>query len=247
MIGGTLIVHNAIQFDYCLEASLLSLLGICDEVVVVDGESDDGTYEFLKSFNDKKLSVIRAAWQPNSMGRWLSDLTNMARELTKSPIHLNLQADEVLHEDDYPAIERLASHKRKYSLHRINFWMDHKHRLKVGEKVSSNVVRLAPREVPSVGDAESLDPKDYMKSGVRIFHYGFIRCPKAFVAKSKPMQKAFFNTYDPMMDAIETEGKAPMTDKKRFPTAVKLEDLILYEGSHPTFAHKWLREKGYYA
>lgn len=42
-LGGSIFIHNAIEFDYCLEASVSSLAALCDEVVLLDASSTDGT------------------------------------------------------------------------------------------------------------------------------------------------------------------------------------------------------------
>ena len=44
-LGGTMILHNPFKYDYCVKEALYSLLQVCDQVVVVDAESDDGTAE----------------------------------------------------------------------------------------------------------------------------------------------------------------------------------------------------------
>ena len=46
-LGGSLFVRNAIQYDYCVEEAIESLAACCDEVFVLDCQSDDGTTEKL--------------------------------------------------------------------------------------------------------------------------------------------------------------------------------------------------------
>jgi hypothetical protein len=47
-ISGYTTSKNVISSDYPWKESIESLLNFCDEVVVVDGGSDDGSYEELK-------------------------------------------------------------------------------------------------------------------------------------------------------------------------------------------------------
>lgn len=240
-----MIVRNAIEYDYCLDAAIRSLL-FCDQVCIVDGSSDDGTYALLNEFRHRAgVHIVHAEWKPSPNGTWLADLTNLARINLDTEMHISLQADEVLFENDYDKIREVANTGGVFALERLNFWLDHRHILPPDTKVGSTIVRLAPIYVPSVGDAQGLEHKNgWVKSDARIAHYGFIRNPKAFAAKSKPMQQAFFNTYDPIIDEVEKRGIEALGDKS-FPTAVSRNELIPYNGPHPTAAHKWLIKNGY--
>jgi len=245
-IGGTLIVRNAIAFDYCLKEALNSLLKVCDQVVVVDGESDDGTWEWLQSHPNKSGELIleQRPWKPSPLGTWLADLTNTARSYLTTQTHLSLQADEVLHEADYPVIRACAESRRVWRLNRLNFWLDPQHMLRPEVKVGSRIVRLAPTSVPCIGDAQGLQPSGATDCDARIYHYGFLRNPQKLAAKARPMLKAFFNLADPIFDAVEQRGLEALGDAT-FATAVPREQLLPYTGTHPKVAHAWLREHGF--
>ena len=250
-IGGTLIIRNAVAYDYCIEAALYSLLGVCDEVVVVDGESDDGTWEWLQAYphwlkNQRGYDLIlcQRPWKPSPLGTWLADLTNEARKQLTTNMHLNLQADEVLHEADYPVIRACAEARRSWRLNRLNFWLDPQHMLRPEVKVGSRIVRLAPTSVPCIGDAQGLQPSGATDCDARIYHYGFLRNPQKLAAKARPMLKAFFNLADPIFDAVEQRGLEALGDAT-FATAVPREQLLPYTGTHPKVAHGWLREHGF--
>jgi glycosyltransferase involved in cell wall biosynthesis len=241
-LGGTLIVRNGIEFDYCTKAAVTSLLGVCDKVVVVDGQSTDGTYEMLRVMAsiDKRLTVLQREWKPCSMGTWLADLTNEARKALNTDMHINVQADEVLFEQDYPLIRKLASTGKIYTVERLNFWHDHRHLLPPDEKVGSTIVRLAPQSLPCVGDAQGLaHEQGWERSQIRLAHYGFIRDPYKLAAKSRPMQQAFFNTTDPVWEDVDKRGKVALIDPAN-PTCVAIDKLHHYAGSHPKAAHSWL-------
>lgn len=247
-LGGTLIVRNAIAFDYPLEAAVKSLLGVCDQVIVLDGYSDDnGTWVLLEKLarENRRLALMRKEWNPTPMGTWLATLTNVAREALGARMHLNLQADEVLHENDYDLIRELASTGKTWTLERLNFWLDNKHVLPPEEKVGQTIVRLAPTGLPCVGDAQGLEhAHGWERSSARIFHYGFIRDAKKLVAKSRPMQQAFFGTQDSIWDAVEVEGIKALGDE-RHATAVPKSRLIHFQGKHPNVAREWLWAHGY--
>jgi hypothetical protein len=246
-LGGTLIIRNGIAYDFCFQAAVRSLLGVCDEVVVVDGFSDDGTHEALQQMahGEPRLRVLQRAWLPTPLGTWLSDLTNQARTHLTTGMHINLQADEVLHENDYKLLRELANTGRVWTLERLNFWLNARHLLPPNEKVGSTIVRLAPTTLPCVGDAQGLaHEQGWERSAARIFHYGFIRHAKALVAKARPMQQAFFGTQDSIWDEVERVGLKALGDTKHA-TAVPRSRLVPFVGKHPEMAREWLWQHGY--
>jgi hypothetical protein len=244
-LGGTLIVRDACRLDYSVEAAVRSLVGCCDEVVVIDGRSEDGTWDLLRRIKSLKLTLYQRDWTPNRDGRWLAELTNEARSLLrKSEMHLNLQADEVLPEWQYGYLRDLAKTGKKYTMERLNFWLDPWHLLPPEEKVGQTIVRLAPVNVPSMGDAQSLEHTGAVRSDLLMFHYGFIRDAKKLALKGRELQQAFFGTQDVIWDVVEREGLAALGDS-RHATAVRCEALVPYRGNHPLLVVPWLREKGF--
>lgn len=244
-IGGSIFVRRAIRYDYCIEAAITSLLGVCDEVVVVDCQSDDGTYEMLWEMKEKekRIKLHRHPWVPvaGRNGAWLADVANYAREALTADYHVGLQADEVLHSGDYNLIREAATTGAKALVKRLNFWLDHRHLLPEGEKVGSKIVRLAPKHAPWWGDAESLRPDgtEIDLTAITIFHYGFIRKLDSFIERSVNFQDEWHGFHDPLFDRMRTEGRKPLED--HFPK----ERLVEFRGTHPKAAHQWLTERGY--
>lgn len=245
-LGVTLFAHNAFTYDYCLEASLESALGVADEIVLVDASSNDATSALMRDYASRYdvIKLIDAPWQPNALGAWLVDLINLASSHLTTPMHLALQADEVLHEDDYASIRSLAEARVKTAFHRLNFWHDHWHVAPPGRVCGHCVTRLAPTSASAFGDGENLDPRDSRPSPLRIFHYGFIRNTSAFIAKSRLMQNAYFATCDPIIDEVERRGAEALIDPA-WPTSVTRDTLLPYTGTHPRVAHKWLTSHGF--
>ena len=106
-ISGYTTTYNAI--DYPFEASIQSMLGFCDEVVVVDGCSDDGTWEKLEkmaSADDRiKLYQNQFDWsEPGIDGMQKA----YARALCENEFLWQLDCDEVVHEDDYQKIKMIT-------------------------------------------------------------------------------------------------------------------------------------------
>lgn len=246
-LGGTMIVHDGERLDYCWREALASLLAYCEQVVVVDGESTDGTREALRiiALSEPRLSVLSRPWVPSPLGRWLSALTNEARLALKTPMHVNLQADEVLGDDVFEALTEHVMKEDSAHCFRYNFWGDAQHYTPPNRTCSTHIVRVAPTGMPSVDDAESLlsvlPPREPV---VHIYHYGFIRRAAGFVAKSREVQHAFFGNVDPIVDEVEKVGMQVLTSPQ-WPTAVTAKELVTFTGTHPQRIHAWLRERGY--
>lgn len=246
-LGSSMIIHNAVEYDYCVELAIRSLMPVVDELVVLDAESTDDTMGILWRLIQEfpKLRIVSAPWKPNpgGWGSWLSDLSNLAKSHLSPDCshHLALQADEVL-EECRPGTFRALIESHPCVLTRLNFWIDHRHIVPPGRVCSDKVIRTDLVSSPYVGDAESLAPsgKPYLINTPRIFHYGMIRKTKEFVAKSKPMHQAFTGgPYDPALDQISRDPRVG------FERNVRLAECIRFPGEHPKIAHQWLIERGY--
>lgn len=245
-LSGTTFVRDAIKFDYCIELSITNLLGVCDEVVVVDAGSTDGTRDLLSDWaaREPKLKVFDAEWKPvvGTSGLWLSELANLARSKCQHPYQCSTQADECFHPDDYPAIRRQAMRNRPALCHRLNFWGDPRHLAPHGHVCGHLCVRVGPTSLPFVGDAESLAPENVTdKPGIRIFHLGFLRKPAAFLAKSRALQTEWHGVggFDKRLQEMEATP-AKWVENCPFPLP-----LIEYLGDYPENVKAWLKTRGY--
>ncbi len=249
-IGGNVCIRNGNDLDYCWRECIESLLPVCDEVVVCDGESTDGTQEEVREWcrREPKLKLCVYPW-PNPVAdiefwvKWL----NFAREHVKADLHLQLDADEILSERSYAEVLAHAGDGRhSVWCKRLNFWQDHRHLIPPGVHLSHRVVRMAPQDVwmPSDGPhprgAEAVSMA--VETGIEIFHYGFLRERKAFFKKERGLHEMFFNTWDPRLTEVETRNGNWMSEIKNLEW---LPDLRTYEGYHPQLIHDWLKKRGY--
>ncbi len=109
------IARNAQKYGYPFLESLRSLLPLVDELVVAVGDSEDKTWDLLHSLKSPKLKLFRTVWDPaqRAGGQVLSAQPNLALARCTGDWAVYLQADEVLHEDDLPLLERsLVRHQR---------------------------------------------------------------------------------------------------------------------------------------
>jgi hypothetical protein len=98
-ISGFTIVRNAIKLDFPIEASIRSILPICDEVVVNVGRSEDETLELVRSIANPKIRVILQDWDMSLQDTVLAVETLRAMRSCQHPWGIYVQADEVLHEN----------------------------------------------------------------------------------------------------------------------------------------------------
>lgn len=252
-LGGSIIVHNAVEFDYCVAESLASLAAVCDDVVVLDCQSTDETLDLLRD-TARMLMNVRVIeggdWNCAPDYSRLAILTDLAKSHLKTDWHFSLQADEVLHEDDFPAIRQVVLQRPYDSCmsRRINFFGDLSHYIRFdaprGEKPVSDVVfRLADIKYGSHGDAESMkiDPAtitDQFLDRVRIFHYGFVRDDYKQIDRIMSMQSWFWGAGSvPDHRAVAAKAKGEPLDWRQFKTR---DVLARFEGTHPKFAREWV-------
>ena len=200
-VSGFSIVRNAIRYDYPVLESLRSLLPLVEELVVAVGRSDDGTLEAVRSLDDPRLVVIETVWDESLRqgGRVLAQQTNVALSRCRHPWAFYLQADEVVHEEDYDRIRAaLARHEADPGIDAL--WFRFLHFEGTFSYVNPLRYRRQCRAVrndgrlESAGDAAGFARRDgrrlkTARSGARIFHYGWVRAPGALRAKTLAFEK----------------------------------------------------------
>lgn len=111
-LSGYSTTYNCVDQKYPFVESITSLLDVCDEVVIVDGGSTDGTWDVLNEMatDNKKLKIIqnpinfndkRFAYQSDGMQK------AHARSACLGDFCWQQDIDEVIHEKDYQKIRNL--------------------------------------------------------------------------------------------------------------------------------------------
>lgn len=255
-LGGSLFIHNGMKYDYCLRESIESILELCDEVVVLEAESDDNTLDFLHAMSRyyPKMRVYdHGIWECATDFKRLSILANQARELLESEWHFMIQADEVLHESSFDTIRKLIyldDGFDRYACRRINLWKDFNHYIRLDleqnrKPCNDTVIRLGRKEVETYSDAESLTPGGSNKyvENMTIFHYGMVRKRDVLLDKAIAMQTWFFADTDGIdvdVRLIEQKEKYGELKPEGFFHDNDLDELKL---THPKFADEWVKER----
>jgi hypothetical protein len=252
-LGGSMFIRNAIQFDYCVVEALESLCGVCDEVVIVDASSTDGTLDLLveaqKRHNNLRV-VPGANWECHEKFERLRILADIAKSYLKTDWHFMLQADEVIHEQSFRTIRQAIKNKNfdAYFVRRMNLWGDLNHYIRYDiaqehKPVSDTVVRLAKIDAPAHGDAESLavNPArcgDQLLDQILIMHYGFVRRDANMIDKTISMQSWFWGPgSQPDHRVVEMANKGGTRFEWEVMKTREMLDRIPV--SHPKFVKQW--------
>lgn len=150
-VSGLTILRNAVRLGYCFEESIRSALPICDEFIVVVGDSDDGTPAAVRAMNEPKIRIVDTTWSNRVEPRRyvLSQQTNIGLHMCRGDWAVYLQANEVLHETSLPVLSKLMEEHNDDSrveallLERLVFWGDFEHYI----NVYPNRFKFSPRIV----------------------------------------------------------------------------------------------------
>ncbi|MGH7442705.1 MAG: glycosyltransferase family 2 protein [bacterium] len=243
-ISGFTIARNAVRFAYPLEASIRSLLPLVDELVVALGDSDDGTADLVAGIKDSRILVVPTVWDMSQReaGKVLSQQTNLALERCSGDWGLYLQADEVLHEDDLPALKAamrthledgteglLLRYRHFYGSFRTI--QDHPRKWYT---VAVRAIRLG-LAVESWGDALGFRMRlpggrvrdlRTARAAAAVHHYGWVRPPHVMLEKQRNLDRFYHD--EEWLSAEYREREQRVRD-----FYADRGNLIFFTGSHP--------------
>jgi glycosyltransferase involved in cell wall biosynthesis len=245
-LGGTLFVRNGLMYDYCTEEAVASLQALCDEVVVLDAGSDDGTDDLVRTFEDEKTKVIclpKEEWFKQHGRYKLAYFTNLAMAALSTEWHINLQADEVIDEKSFFAIREAIEQPEAegYFVRRVNLWGDSKHELNVGYDrlpVGKEIIRLAKTGYLSIDDAQSINaPAEWnYLNRIKFYHMGFVRSKFKHTHKVKQMlEDIFLMGNDAKVEAMNGVFDPWVHFSK--------QDIKPIQEELPVFVQEWAKER----
>jgi glycosyltransferase involved in cell wall biosynthesis len=140
-LSGCVFIKDTFKGAFCLFESMHQLLPLCDEFIVMDLGSTDGTLEALKEIEaaNSKLKIIQRTF-PYQDAAVFADLANEVISMCNYPSVLYYQADEIWHED-LVNLTRLSLHQGKRNL---SFW-------RVQLKYNFQRIKWFPHPVHRVG------------------------------------------------------------------------------------------------
>lgn len=206
-ISGLTIARRVVDLKYPFEESLRSLLPLVDELIVNVGDDDEETWEAVQKLADPKIIAFRSVWDLTKRdGLALSEETNKALAKCGGDWAVYLQADEVLHEDDLPALRaamqaNLTTGVEAFSLLYYHFYgsfdlyQDDPRRW---YRRATRIVRLG-QGIVSAGDAcaflcqdrEAWRQPRRRRLGARVYHYGHVRPPHERLRKQRNLERMY--------------------------------------------------------
>lgn len=247
-VSGFTFVRNAVLLDFPLEASIRSILPICDEVVVNVGRSDDDTLAVVRAIADPRIRVIESEWDLSRGRQVLADQTDIARRACRHPWGVYIQADEVLHErgaaalqkamEDNDADPRVEALVVRYRHFYGGFATELVARSAYRREVRA--IRLDPgRGIHSYLDAQGFraGPADRRVRArlvdAEMFHYGWARPTAALLQKRRQDERIY--------GWSESERRHWQSQPARLPWRRGLRP---FRGTHPEVVRGWLEARG---
>jgi len=252
-LGGWVAVRNGDELDYSWREAVESLLLVCEQVVICDSDSTDGTKEAMQRMADKdsRVKLVNYPW-PNPKGEshhWFLKWLEFCKSNLDTKHYIYLDADEVLSDlpECHQAIREAVEKGKCLAVNRLNFWRDAQSLIPEGHCCGKWCVRCAPTtyEVTSdepnhKGEKRVVD-EAVRESRVQIFHLGFLRRTDAFYKKANVVLSAWFNRYDQRLEMAEKEGK------NLWESECKFTDLLVpFSGHMPDSVQRWLADRGHW-
>ncbi len=215
-VSGFSYVRNGFTIDYPFLESIQSILPVCDEFIMVVGDSTDGTREAINALNNPKIRIVDSVWDDAARenGSIFAVQANIGLDHIDpaSDWIFHIQADEAIHENDLPLIQKAMQdhlHDEKvegFLFHFLNFFGDYTHYCPT-RKFHTKEIRIV-RNNPAIrsyrdsqGFRKYQDPANQQaekgeKLGVklldaRVFHYSYVRNPMRQVKKNIELSKRY--------------------------------------------------------
>ena len=245
-VCGFSFIRNGIKFDYPFREALLSIIPLCDEVIVAVGKSEDHTLEAVRSLH-QKIKVIETLWDESLKvgGKVLAVETDKAFQAIAADYDwaFYIQGDEVLHDQSVAVVRKAMEenlHNKKIDgllFNYLHFFGSYDY---VGAKFSwyrreIRVIRNN-KKFYSYRDAQGFRKDDNEKLNVKlidawIYHYGWVRTPEAMQRK--------------LNSSIRLYGGESATNKVEFEYTESHEPVIKFEGTHPQLMQKRIEQRNW--
>jgi glycosyltransferase involved in cell wall biosynthesis len=204
-VVGFTILRNGLLMDYPFREAILSALPLCERFIVSVGQSDDETYQVVQELarQHPTIEVRQSVWDLSNRqgGRVLAVETNKVLEnLPPADWVLYLQADEVIHEDDYAAIrqamqENLADERVEgLVFDYVHFYGGYAWVGASRRWYRREVRVIRPwRDIQAYRDAQGFRRRGkklrVRPANARIFHYGWVRPPQQQAHKLRHLHR----------------------------------------------------------
>lgn len=237
-MSGVLIIRNGIKLGYPFLESIRSVMPICDEFLVVVGDSEDGTRAAVEGLREPKIRIIDTEWSPLVTPRkcLLAQQTNLGINQARGRWCFTIQGAEVLHERDLGRVRHLMEKHvddlqvEGMLFERLTFWADYSHVVNAYPHLFKYTPRIVRGGIgaQSIRDAMSLAVFDgwstrgryprCIDTGAYLFRYGDVREANVMARK--------------LREAVHCDPISTMKDS-HFLTALPKRFISRYHGTHP--------------
>ncbi len=242
-ISGFTFLRNARMLGFPFVQSIKSILPIVDEFIIALGPCEDNTEKMILEIGDPKIKIIHTTWNDNMQckGYVYAQQKNIALYNCTGDWAFYLEGDEVIHENDLPAIT--ASMKKYENDSRVEAlvfdyihfygnkntyaWSPAWYKKEV--RIIKNSVRYYAIDglffLVVLRSKKSRYPRA-AHSGARIYHYGWIRSENEMNQKQLKINKYM---------------GAKKINEVRY---ADVDGLILkeFKDTHPEVMNNWLPE-----
>lgn len=240
-VTGISFIKNAVKFDYPIQEAILSILPLCDEVIIAVGDCNDGTRELVASIHPTKIKIIDTIWDKtlNTGGIVLADETNKVLKEVNNDTDwiIYIQGDEVLHEDGYDVINKnMQLYKNDMSIDGLLLKYQHFYGsydyIAISSRWYRNEIRIIKnnKNIYSYKDAQGFRKGNNEKLKVKpinayMHHYGWVKEPTQMMDK-------LFNAGTLWQATNIEEERAKHHTKISFDYS-EIDALNIFKGTHP--------------
>ncbi len=253
-VSGFSYVRNGLTYSYPFLEAIQSVLPVCDEFIMVVGDSNDGTREAIVALNDSKIKIVDTLWDENSRkgGHIFSQQANIGLDHCTGDWCFHIQADEVIHEKDLTPLKQamethLADPKVEgFLFHFLNFFGDYKH-VAPSRRYHNKEIRIVrnDKNIRSYRDSQGfrrfIEPGNYLNErgtklhvkqvDATVYHYSYVKHPKDQVKKTVEFAKRWVNDEAFLQSYAEK-------NKSGYDYASQIDVLKVFNGTHPSVMQK---------
>jgi hypothetical protein len=249
-VSGFTFIRNAVKNDYPVVQAITSILPLCDEFIVVAGNSEDETRALIEDIRSPKIKIIDSIWDDSLKegGKVFAEETDKAFAAISPDTDwaFYIQGDEVVHEKFHeliksemqsnlnrPEIEGLLF-KYLHFYGSYDYYGDSRRWYRREIRLLKNI-----EGIKSYRDAQGFRLND-RKINVKlidayIYHYGWAKPPKGLNNKIRNFNK-FYHNDDWMKEHM------PETYEFDYGNA---DRLVKFTGTHPAVMQKRIAVTGW--
>lgn len=233
-------LRNAEMLGYPFIESIRSALPLCDEFIVNVGDSEDDTLALVQAIGSPKIRIVQCQWNERMRtgGYVYGQQKSIAHYNCTGDWAFYLEADEVLHENDLPAIRAaMEKHLADERVEALVFDYLHFYGNHCTYAWSPAWYRRAPRIIRNTIRSYSPDGLFFLvlannKKGrypraalanATIYHYGWVRREEQMDEKLKRVGK-YWGDKHAKVDYAQIDPQSLRT----------------FTGTHPTLMQEWL-------